>query len=144
MTGTTSIPDLGRVLAEGEPSAFAGVSVVLLLVGFGFKVAAVPFHAWTPDAYEGAPTPVGALMAAGVKTAAVVTFARVFVTAFTGNGAELLSLSWPRLIEILAALTIVYGNHQGQEEALFSGEVLTQWRRQIKEQVLDYGDDFHA
>ncbi|MBL7183144.1 MAG: gas vesicle protein [Anaerolineae bacterium] len=41
-------------------------------------------------------------------------------------------------------LTIVYGNHQGQEEALFSGEVLTQWRRQIKEQVLDYGDDFHA
>ena len=53
--------------------------MALLIVGFGFKVAAVPFHVWAPDVYEGAPTSVTALMAVGVKAAAFAAFARVFM-----------------------------------------------------------------
>jgi NADH-quinone oxidoreductase subunit N len=54
----------------------------MLIIGFGFKVATVPFHIWTPDVYEGAPTPVTAFMAAGPKTAAFASFVRVFVLGF--------------------------------------------------------------
>jgi NADH-quinone oxidoreductase subunit N len=57
------------------------IGMALLLVGFAFKVAAVPFHVWTPDAYDGAPTPVTALMATGVKAAAFAAFIRVFAVA---------------------------------------------------------------
>src|SRR5690606_3319789 len=60
------------------------VATAMLAVGFGFKIAAVPFHMWTPDAYEGAPAPITAFMAAGVKAAAFAAFMRVFLTAFPG------------------------------------------------------------
>lgn len=79
--------------------------MALLLVGFGFKVAAVPFHMWTPDAYEGAPAPVTAFMAAAVKAAAFAAFMRVFLTAFGG-----LYETWFALIAILAFVTMVGAN----------------------------------
>jgi NADH-quinone oxidoreductase subunit N len=60
------------------------IGMALLLIGFAFKVAAVPFHVWTPDAYDGAPTPVTALMATGVKAAAFAAFIRIFAVAFAG------------------------------------------------------------
>jgi NADH-quinone oxidoreductase subunit N len=77
----------------------------LLLVGFGFKVAAVPFHMWTPDAYEGAPAPVTAFMAAAVKAAAFAAFLRVFLTAFMG-----LYEVWFALIALLAFATMIAAN----------------------------------
>ncbi|HYR07092.1 MAG TPA: NADH-quinone oxidoreductase subunit N, partial [Longimicrobium sp.] len=79
-TGTSNVAGLVRLLISGgqsSPMLLAGMALVL--VGFAFKVAAVPFHMWTPDAYEGAPTPVTALMATGVKAAAFVSLARVFL-----------------------------------------------------------------
>ena len=79
--------------------------MALMLVGFGFKVAAVPFHMWTPDAYEGAPAPVTAFMAAAVKAAAFAAFLRVFLTGFIG-----LYETWFALVAILAFVTMIAAN----------------------------------
>ena len=71
----------------------------LLLVGFAFKISAVPFHMWTPDAYEGAPAVVTGFMSTGVKAAAFAAFARVFLSAFepfSGDWAPVVCGRWPR------------------------------------------------
>lgn len=77
----------------------------MMLVGFGFKVAAVPFHMWTPDVYEGAPTPVTAFMAVGVKLGAFAGFARIFLVSLAP-----VSGSWSSALWIVAALTMTTGN----------------------------------
>ena len=77
----------------------------LLLVGFGFKVAAAPFHVWTPDVYEGSPTTITAFMAVGVKAAAFAAFARVFLHTFDAVHAE-----WEGIVWIIAVLTMTVGN----------------------------------
>ena len=81
------------------------VGIALLLVGFGFKIAAAPFHMWAPDVYEGAPTPITAYMAAAVKAAAFAAFFRLWLEAFP----TLLS-SWHQAVWWLAAITMVVGN----------------------------------
>jgi len=105
--GTTTLAPIADQLTsltpEQRPLALAAVA--MLLVGFGFKVAAVPFHAWTPDVYEGAPTSVTALMAVGVKAAAFAAFARVFLHTL---GA--LAVDWSWVLWIIAVLTMTVGN----------------------------------
>jgi NADH-quinone oxidoreductase subunit N len=86
------------------------IGMVLLVVAFGFKVSAVPFHMWAPDAYEGAPTPVTAWMAAGVKAAAVAGLVRVFVVGFGGEFLPYGRIGWATIFAILAALTMTIGN----------------------------------
>jgi NADH-quinone oxidoreductase subunit N len=81
------------------------VGVALVLVGFGFKVAAAPFHMWAPDVYEGAPTPITAYMAAAVKAAAFAAFFRLWLEAFPS-----LILAWHQPVWWLAAVTMVVGN----------------------------------
>ncbi len=81
------------------------VGIALILVGFGFKVAAAPFHMWAPDVYEGAPTPITAYMAAAVKAAAFAAFFRLWLEAFP----TLLS-TWHAAVWWLAALTMIVGN----------------------------------
>src|SRR5690606_14151023 len=76
-----------------------------LLVGLGFKVAAIPFHVWTPDAYDGAPTPITAFMATGVKAAAFAALIRVFSVAFAGIHQE-----WSTVLGWLALLTMFGAN----------------------------------
>ncbi len=88
---------------SGDPMFLAGMA--LILVGFGFKTASVPFHMWTPDVYEGAPTPVTAFMATGVKAAAFGAFLRVFFTAFYPFIA-----GWSSALWLLAVLTMCVGN----------------------------------
>src|SRR3990167_1258504 len=81
-TGTTTLKGIAGFISEvsfGSPILIMGM--VLLLVGFGFKIASVPFHMWTPDVYEGAPTPITAFMSAGPKAAAFAAFLRVFIEA---------------------------------------------------------------
>jgi NADH-quinone oxidoreductase subunit N len=105
-TGTTNLLEIGQVIAAG--GAVPGLIVAgmaLLAVGFAFKVAAVPFHMWTPDVYEGAPTPTTAFMAATVKAASFVAFARVFLEAFPA-----LWDTWSTGFWWLAALTMVIPN----------------------------------
>ena len=80
----------------------------LLLVGFAFKVSAVPFHMWTPDAYEGAPTPVTGFMSTGVKAAAFAAFVRVFLSAF-----EPLRADWTPVLWGIAMVTMIVGTVVG-------------------------------
>jgi len=104
--GSTNLVAIGQAVGNGlGVSSLLVVSTALLAVGFGFKVAAVPFHMWTPDAYEGAPSPVTAFMAAGVKAAAFAAFIRVFLTAFPG-----LYDSWDAMAIWLAILTMLTAN----------------------------------
>jgi len=91
--------------ASGGSASMALVGAGLLLVGFGFKVASVPFHMWAPDVYEGAPTTVTAFMSAGVKTAAFGGMLRVFLQALPALAAD-----WQPAVAALAALTMVVGN----------------------------------
>jgi NADH-quinone oxidoreductase subunit N len=105
-TGTLLFSAL-RSAPGGSPIFLAGIALVV--VGVAFKVAAVPFHAWTPDVYEGAPTPVTAFMAAGVKTAAFALLARVFLSTMAG-GASLAPTALASVVTGLALLTMFFGN----------------------------------
>jgi NADH-quinone oxidoreductase subunit N len=108
-TGSTRLVDIGQVLAAQQAtSALFLVGMALLVVGFAFKVAAVPFHLWTPDVYDGAPLPVTAFMAAAVKTAAFASFARILFEALTTAGDR-----WHPALWWVAAATMVIGNVMG-------------------------------
>jgi NADH-quinone oxidoreductase subunit N len=103
---TTAIAGVAAAVTAGTanlPLLLAGAA--LILVGFSFKVAAVPFHMWTPDVYQGAPTPVTAFMAAGAKIAGFAALMRVFATAFPGLAVDLAPV-----LAVLAALTMIVGN----------------------------------
>ncbi len=105
-TGTTNLVEMAASIEAGAGlSGLLVAALGLLAVGFAFKVAAVPFHMWTPDVYEGAPAPATAYMAAAVKAASFVAFARVFLVAFEG-----LYTSWFPIFWWLAALTMVVAN----------------------------------
>lgn len=104
-SGTTNLAEMRGLLDGQALSLIAIAGLALLAIGFGFKVSAVPFHVWTPDAYEGAPTPVTAFLAAAIKASAFAAFIRIFVVAL-GDLHEY----WERIIWILAALTMIVPN----------------------------------
>jgi NADH-quinone oxidoreductase subunit N len=103
--GTTGTTDLAAIRAAWEPTPLGLAGVGLLLVGFGFKVSSVPFHMWTPDVYEGAPTPITGFMAVGVKAAAFAAFLRVFLVGLDLSAEKVNALLW-----IFAVLTMTVGN----------------------------------
>jgi NADH-quinone oxidoreductase subunit N len=105
-TGSTNLDRIANAVAAGagrDPMLVIGFG--LLLVGFGFKISAVPFHMWAPDAYEGAPTSITAFIATGSKAAAFASLLRVLLTALRGA-----PLDWPMLMWGLAAITMTVGN----------------------------------
>jgi NADH-quinone oxidoreductase subunit N len=104
-TGTIRLDALSSMIAAGNPGPMLLLGVGLLLIGFGFKVAAVPFHMWTPDVYEGAPTSITAFMAVGVKLAAFAAFLRVFLVHLLG-----VQTDWSMVLWVLAVLTMTTGN----------------------------------
>ncbi len=108
--GTTKLAQLAAGLAQTKNPGLVVAGGFLLIVAFGFKVAAVPFHMWAPDAYEGAPTPVTGFMAAAVKAAAVAAMIRVFGTALGGDVVPFGTLGWVSPLVVIAALTITIGN----------------------------------
>jgi NADH-quinone oxidoreductase subunit N len=98
-----------RAAAAGQSPLFI-VGVYLVLVALLFKVAAVPFHMWLPDAYEGAPTPVTGFMAAGIKAAAFAGMVRLFGTAFADPVVAQGHAGWARLLALVAVATMTLGN----------------------------------
>ncbi len=115
LPGTTNIATIASRLDQSlyPPLLLAGAA--MLLVGFGFKIAAAPFHVWTPDVYEGAPTPVTAFMAAGPKAAGFASFMRVFIFGFPIATAVLSAggyahKAWLGALAIMAVLTMSLGN----------------------------------
>ncbi|MSP25880.1 MAG: NADH-quinone oxidoreductase subunit N [Myxococcales bacterium] len=97
---TTAGADLGLVL----------VAMVLILAGLAFKISAVPFHMWTPDAYEGAPTPATSFMAVAVKSAAFALVLRVLIGVFGDAESMSWATGWPPVLALLAALTMTVAN----------------------------------
>jgi len=107
-TGQLSLSGIGERLADAPHFSVPGM--VLVVVGLGFKVAAVPFHTWTPDAYEGAPTPTTAFMAGLVKVAAFGMVMRILHTALVGEGATGWAGGWPPVVATLAVATMSVAN----------------------------------
>lgn len=110
VSGTTRLDEIGLRIASSalDPSILTIVAMVLLLVGFLFKVGAVPFHMWVPDAYQGAPTLVTGFMSTGVKAAALAALIRVFLSTF-----EPMRLEWIPIVTVSAALTMILGTVVG-------------------------------
>jgi NADH-quinone oxidoreductase subunit N len=114
-TGTTNIAKIGAAINGGQigyPELLL-VGAAMMLVGFGFKIASAPFHLWTPDVYEGAPTIVTGFMSTGPKAAVFAAFLRVFAAGFAGGasgvGADL-HATWLTALAVIAALTMTVGN----------------------------------
>lgn len=101
-TQSTSIPQIAASLSSGNSGALVFTATALMLIGLGFKVAAAPFHVWTPDVYEGAPAPIVALMSTGPKAAAFAVLLRVLFGTSATN--------WFWLVWISAALSMTLGN----------------------------------
>jgi NADH-quinone oxidoreductase subunit N len=107
LTGATSLSAIATALAgaDGVNRPMLLLAVVLIVAGLGFKIAAVPFHMWAPDVYEGAPTPITAFLSVGSKAASFAMLLRIFV-----EGLPSMSADWRMLFEVLAVLTMTVGN----------------------------------
>ncbi len=115
-TGTTNLPEIftaiGQAMAgEGQATLLLLLGAGLILVGLGFKVAVVPFHMWTPDVYDGAPTPVTGFMSVAAKVGGFAALLRILIVAlpaFMIVGQT--STAWQNIVEIIAAATLILGN----------------------------------
>lgn len=117
LPGTTNIAEIARRLPDAQYPMLLFAGAAMMLVGFGFKIATAPFHVWTPDVYEGAPTPVTAFMAAGPKAAGFASFLRVFLFAFPFVVATAdnsiggrIHAAWLSALVVIAILTMTIGN----------------------------------
>jgi NADH-quinone oxidoreductase subunit N len=104
-SGALTLTAMAKIIQSGQYGLLAKIGMGLMLVGFAFKAAAAPFHMWTPDVYEGAPSPLTGFMSVGVKAAAFAAFVRVFIEAFSG-----LEAHWGPILWVLAAVTMIVGN----------------------------------
>jgi len=116
LPGTTNIAEIARRIPDAQFPLLLFAGAAMMLVGFGFKIATAPFHVWTPDVYEGAPTPVTAFMAAGPKAAGFASFMRVFVFAFpfvvagSATVGSKIHQAWLLALVVLAIATMTVGN----------------------------------
>ncbi len=105
LSGTTNLRAMATIFATREADPLIILAVILVVAGMGFKIAAVPFHMWAPDVYEGAPTPITAFLSVGSKAASFAMLLRIFV-----EGLPSLAADWRLLFEILAIVTMTVGN----------------------------------
>ncbi len=104
-TGSTSFEEIARIAAASENNTGLVIGLVFLICGLAFKISAAPFHMWTPDVYEGAPTPVTAFFAAAPKFAAMALILRTLATSFTGDMVE----EWRPVIALIAVFSMAVG-----------------------------------
>jgi NADH-quinone oxidoreductase subunit N len=105
LSGTTNLRAMATIFATREADPLIILAVILVVAGMGFKIAAVPFHMWAPDVYEGAPTPITAFLSVGSKAASFAMLLRIFL-----EGLPSLAEDWRLLFEILAMVTMTVGN----------------------------------
>jgi NADH-quinone oxidoreductase subunit N len=105
LSGTTNLRTMATVFVGQERDPRLVLAVILMVAGIGFKIAAVPFHMWAPDVYEGAPTPVTAFLSVGSKAASFAMLLRIFL-----EGLPSMSGDWRMLFEVLAIVTMTVGN----------------------------------
>jgi NADH-quinone oxidoreductase subunit N len=116
LSGSTNLHHIAEALKGRGLDPLLVVAIVMTVIGFGFKVAAVPFHLWAPDAYEGAPTPSAAFIASGSKVASFFIFAKVMMIGFDGDkvqgsaGFHAYATGWVPVIAIVAGLSMILGN----------------------------------
>jgi NADH-quinone oxidoreductase subunit N len=114
LSGATTLGGMARALAGRGGDPLVQVALVLVVMGFGFKVAAVPFHLWAPDAYEGAPTPAAALIASGSKVASFYVLAKVLATGLAGVAGSAawgrFLAGWAPVLAVVAAASMLLGN----------------------------------
>jgi len=106
-TGTTVISEIGKDLATQVSSPLLTLAVIMIVAGLAFKISLAPFHMWTPDVYEGAPTPITAYLSVASKTAGFAAFVRLF---WVGLSVPALQPTWVGLFGVLAALSMILGN----------------------------------
>jgi NADH-quinone oxidoreductase subunit N len=117
-TGHTDFPGIGESVRGGQADPrLLILGMLMLLTGLLFKVSAVPFHQWTPDAYEGAVTPATTFMSVVVKSAAFAVLIRIVLTCFSDELTASMSTGWPGVLAPLAALTMIYGNVAAAQQA---------------------------
>ena len=110
-TGHTDLAGIGEAISGGHADLrLVGLGMLLVIAGLAFKVSAVPFHMWTPDAYEGAITPATTFMSVGVKAAAFAVLVRVLFVSFGDDLSMDANTGWPPALAGLAAITMVVGN----------------------------------
>ena len=113
-TASTNLTQIALKIADPNFPALLLIGAAMMIIGFGFKIAMAPFHVWTPDVYEGAPTPVTGFMAAGPKAAAFASFVRVFVLGFPliagVQASAYLHETWVTALAVMAMLTMAIGN----------------------------------
>ena len=124
-TGTTYLPDIAHAPHAALTNTYSVAGIALILVGLGFKAAIVPFHSWTPDVYQGAPTSVTAFMSAAAKAGAFAALIRVLVVILP------IQAVWHDIVWVLAAATMIVGN------------VVALWQTDIK-RMLAYSSIAHA
>ncbi len=105
LSGTTNLRTMATIFVGQERDPRLALAVILVVAGVGFKIAAVPFHMWAPDVYEGAPTPVTAFLSVGSKAASFAMLLRIFV-----EGLPSMSADWRMLFEALAIISMTIGN----------------------------------
>jgi len=115
ITGTTDISIISKALQNLDYPLTIYFPLILILAGFGYKISMVPFHYWTPDVYEGAPTPITAFLSVAPKAAGLSILIRIFYTMFTIEGTlsitePLSGINWPTLIAVGSAITMTLGN----------------------------------
>lgn len=114
MTGTTALASIAGAIGRAPIQPLLGVGIVMTLIGFGFKIAAAPFHLWAPDAYQGAPVPSAAFIASGSKVAAFVVLGKIVLMGFAPAHGKAdwhsMAAGWSPVLAALAALSILLGN----------------------------------
>src|SRR5262249_20136757 len=105
VSGRMGLTDLAQMATTADDRNLAALGILLVLAGLLFKIAAVPFHVWTPDVYEGAPTPITAFFSVGPKVAAYAILARIFYVAFPKFHAD-----WCLIVALVSAATMILGN----------------------------------